>query len=441
VNLQKLKASPIVRAAGIQALLLKERLATGVTFNPLSAALRENPYGVYHRLQQKDPVHWSQLVQGWVLSRYDDVSAMMRDPRFSAERENNAMVPVDEEAGPFLRAFSRTMLFRDPPDHTRLRTLVSKAFTPRAIEAMRPRIAQIVEELLDAVQDQGRMDIIGDLAFPLPVIVIAEMLGVPSKDRAKFKRWSDDLGEGLEPLLSDDQLRRANEATLQLTEYFRRIIHQRRLAPRDDLISAMCAAEQNGDALSEEELFSACILLLGAGNETTTNLIGNGMLALLRNPDQLRRLCDDPSRIGGAVEELLRYDSPVQMSGRAALQDVQIGDKTVRKGQFVTVLFGAANRDATQFSEPDRLDIGRAAGRHMAFGYGIHFCLGAPLARVEGQIAIAALLRRMPDVRLSAQRPRWRSTVLLRGLQRLPVIFRPVSKRPQHGSERIAATV
>ncbi|HLZ70996.1 MAG TPA: cytochrome P450 [Dehalococcoidia bacterium] len=417
-------ATNAVRSVAIRGMLLKERLQSGVAFNPLAAELRENPYPTYARLRTKDPVHRSVLMQCWVLTRQADVMAVMRDPRFAADRSKGTTAQqfIGDDMGPYNRWLANSLLSLDPPDHTRLRALASKAFTPRAVEQMRPRIAQIVDGLLDAVQAQGHMDLIRDLAYPLPVIVIAEMLGVPAEDRPKFKAWSDALGEGLEPLLTPEQLSAADAAVLELSDYFRAIIRERARQPQDDLISALVQAHEGSDKMNEDELYAMCILLLAAGNETTTNLIGNGMLALLRNPRQMARLQRAPAMIENAVEELLRYDSPVQMSGRVAMEDVTIGGQPIKQGEFVAVIFGAANRDPDAFEQPERLDLGRGNIRHLSFGQGIHYCLGAPLARVEGQIAIAELLRRMPGLRLGG-RPRWRSTILLRGLQTLPVTF------------------
>jgi cytochrome P450 len=284
------------------------------------------------------------------------------------------------------------------------------------------------------------MDVIRDFAYPLPVIVIAEMLGVPPQDRDKFKHWSDDLGEGLEPILTPEQIRRADRSVVEIGEYFRGIIRERRKDPRDDMVSALAAAEEQGDRLNEDELLATLILLLAAGNETTTNLIGNGLLALLRNPGELRRLRDAPALMDTAIEELLRYDSPVQMTFRTALQDLEVGGHPVRKGQPCALILGAANRDPAVFPEPDTLDLGRTGARHFSFGYGNHFCLGAPLARVEGRIALDTLLRRMPYLRLGG-RPEWRPTLVLRGLRTLPVTFTRAmaAAEPAPDRERVAA--
>jgi cytochrome P450 len=318
------------------------------------------------------------------------------------------------------------MLDRDPPDHTRLRGLVSKAFTPRVVEALRPHIQTIVDGLLDRVRGAGKMDLVEDFAYPLPVIVICEMLGVPLEDRERFKTWGLDIARGLDAIWlppDSDVARRSVAARHELAEYFRDLIGRRRTEPRADLLSGLIAAEEAGDKLSEEELLATCILLLVAGHETTVNLIGNGTLALLRNPDQLERLRRQPDLIGAAVEELLRYDGPVQRTARIPSEDVVIGGRTIPKGEMVMPFMGAADRDPAQFPDPDRLDIARADNRHLAFGWGIHFCLGAPLARVEGQIAIGTLVRRLPDLALATERPEFRQSLTLRGLSSLPVSF------------------
>jgi len=318
------------------------------------------------------------------------------------------------------------MLDRDPPDHTRLRGLVSKAFTPKALESLRPRIQQIVDGLLDQIERRGEMDLIEEFAYPLPVIVICEMLGVPVKDHERFKHWGLDIARGLDAIMlpPDSEVgKRSVSGRRALAEYFRALIAERRAAPRDDMLSALIAAEEAGDKLSEEELLASCILLLVAGHETTVNLIGNGTLALLKHPEQLRRLRENPGLIGSAVEELLRYDGPVQRTARIPSEDLVIGGKTIPKGEMVMPFLGAANRDPAQFPDPDRLDITRTDNRHIAFGMGIHFCLGAPLARMEGQIAISTLLRRLPKLALASQLPEHRQSLTLRGLVSLPVGF------------------
>jgi len=318
------------------------------------------------------------------------------------------------------------MLFRDPPDHTRLRSLVSRAFTPRVVEAMRPHIQEIVNELLDRVEGARGMDVIEDLAYPLPVRVICEMLGVPLADQDVFKEWSADIARSLDASIlpaTSEVITRGQVSGDAIREYFRSLIAVRRKEPRQDLLSALIAAEEQGDKLSEPELVATCVLLLIAGHETTVNLIGNGFLALLRHPDQMRALADDPALIQTGIEELLRFDGPVQRTGRMTLADVEIGGRPIPKGSIVAAVIGAANRDPAQFADPDRLDVTRRENRHIAFGFGIHFCLGAPLARIEGQVAIGTLLRRQRALKLVSDTPEWRESSVLRGLKTLPVTF------------------
>ena len=399
-----------------------------VQYNPFDPAVHANPYPTYDSLRVEDPVHWSELMEAWLLTRYDDVVAVLNDSRFSANRRQAQSRLAREamrrqgEFGPFGQAV--TMLGADPPEHTRLRRLVSKAFTPRMVEGMRPHIQEIVDELLDAVQGSGGLDVIHDLAYPLPVIVIAEMLGVPPEHRDEFKRWSGHIvatmGGSLRP---PEVLERGRRSIHELAQYFRGVLEERRREPREDLLSRLIAAEEQGQVLSEDELLATAMLLLIAGNETTTNLIGNGMLALLRNHDQLQRLRDDPSLIQPAVEELLRYDGPVQATSRVVTEDLEIGGRQVRKGELVLAALAAANRDPGRFERPDRLDISRQPNEHVAFGDGIHFCLGMALARAEGQIAIETLLRRIPNPRLETDDLQWGGSFILRGLKGLPITF------------------
>jgi cytochrome P450 len=395
-----------------------------LTFNPMAPEFVADPYPTYRRLREEDPVHQSPL-GFWVLTRYEDVVASLRDPRmvkepiaaFVAARFGLAAPPT---------GMGLSMLDRDPPDHTRLRGLVSKAFTPRVIERLRPHIQQIVDGLLDRVEGDRSMDLIEQFAYPLPVIVICEMLGVLVADHERFKGWGLDIARGLDAIMLPPDSPVAERSVLArraLAEYFRGLIAERRAAPRDDMLSSLIAAEEAGDKLSEDELLATCILLLVAGHETTVNLIGNGSLALLRHPDQMRRLREDPGLIVTAVEELLRFDGPVQRTARIPSEDVTIGGKTIGKGEMVMPFIGAADRDPAQFPDPDRLDIGRQDNRHIAFGWGIHFCIGAPLARIEGQIAINTLLKRMPKLALATAEPEHRQSLTLRGLTSLPVSF------------------
>jgi len=393
------------------------------SFNPMDPEFLADPYPTYHRLRAEDPVYQSPL-GFWVLTRYDDVSAVLRDPRFI--KEPLAALVAARFGAEVPRGVGLSMLDRDPPDHTRLRGLVSKAFTPRVVDGLRSRIQQIVDELITRVQAAGSMDVIEEFAYPIPVNVICEMLGVPLADHERFKGWSLDIARGLDSiwLPPDSEVPRRSAASRHgINDYFRGLIAQRRASPRGDLLSALIAAEEAGDKLNEEELLATCILLLIAGHETTVNLIGNGVLALLRNPGELERLRATPGLITNAVEELLRYDGPVQRTARVASAPATIGGRTIAKGEMVMPFIGAADRDPSQFPDPDRLDLTRADNRHIAFGWGIHFCLGAPLARVEGQIAIDALVRRLPRLELMTDAPEYRQSLTLRGLKTLPVKF------------------
>ena len=395
-----------------------------ILFNPLLPEFHADPYPFYRRLREKEPVHQSPM-GFWVLTRYDDCVAVLRDQRFGREEFQQMLTSVYGEEGE-KPTLPRSMLFRDPPDHTRLRALVSKAFTPRMIETMRDHIQEIVDRLLDRVQDAGRMDVIEDLAYPLPVTVICEMLGVPVSDHASIRGWSADIARSLDAigLPSDTEIvERGRKARRALADYFRRLVPERRARPQQDLLSGLIAAEEQGDKLSPDEVIAMCLLLFIAGHETTVNLIGNGTLALLRHPDQWRTLKADPSLIGNAIEELLRYDSPVQRTARITSTDAEVAGQPMPKGTMVVTALGAANRDPAQFPDPDVLDVARKDPRHISFGFGIHFCLGAPLARVEGQLAIGSLLRRMPKLALAEEKPEWRESSVLRGLKRLNVSF------------------
>src|SRR5438132_7591584 len=395
-----------------------------VEFNPFLPEFVEDPYPFYARLRAEDPVHQSPLGL-WVLTRYDDVARVLRDPRFG-RKGFDLLVDARFGTEPGQPGLATSMLFRDPPDHTRLRTLVSKAFTPRVIEGMRSHIQSIVDRLLDKVQDAHAMDVIADLAYPLPVTVICKMLGVPTGDHHAIRGWSSDIARSLDAigLLADREIvERGGAARRALGDYFRALVRERRQRPQEDLLSLLIAAEEQGDKLSEGEVLAMCVLLFIAGHETTVNLIGNGLLALLRHPDELEKLKRDPGLVPSAIEELLRYDSPVQRTGRFTTTDVEIQGRKIPSGSLVVAAIGAANRDPGHFPDPDRLDIARPDNRHVAFGFGIHFCLGAPLARVEGQIALGSLLRRMPGLTLQTPAPEWRDSSPRRRLQALPVTF------------------
>ncbi len=394
-------------------------------FNPFTPGLLANPYPMYKLLREQDPIHWDPLFEAWILTRYDDVDFVLMDPRFSADRaraQNRFAEMIrqqQEEFGPFSQA--PTMLTSDPPEHTRLRRLVSKAFTPRAVENLRPRIKEIVEGLLDGVPTGSAFDLVEVLAYPLPVIVIAEMLGVPPEDRADFKRWSDDIVATLGgPMIQPEVVQTGRAAIEELVTYLAEVIAQRRMTPRDDLISGLIAAEDEGQVLTEQEIFSTTILLLVAGNETTTNLISNAMFSLLQHPDQLELLRSEPALMPSAVEELLRFNGPVQATGRVAKEDVEIDGHVVKQGQSALTVLGAANHDPAKFPDPERLDLRRNPTDHLGLGDGIHFCLGAPLARAEAQIAFEALLRRYPKIELAGE-PVWGGTFIIRGAKKLPL--------------------
>ncbi|WP_164718401.1 cytochrome P450 [Bradyrhizobium sp. LVM 105] len=394
-------------------------------FNPLSPDFIRDPYPHYDRLRTIDPIHVTPFGQ-FVASRHADVSLVMRDKRFGkdfVERSKRRYSDriMDE---PVFRSMSHWMLQADPPDHTRLRGLVVKAFTARRVEDMRPRIQEIVDQAIDAVIDRGHMDLIEDFAFRLPVTIICDMLGIPEEHREVFYNSSRDGGRLLDPVpLTPEEIKKGNEGNLMAQMYFQQLFELRRKNPADDLITQLVQAEEDGNKLSNEELTANIILLFGAGHETTVNLIGNGLLALHRNPDQLALLKARPELMEGAIEEFLRYDSSVQMTGRVALEEIEdLGGKRIPKGETVLCLLGSANRDPAVYPDrPDRLDVTRQNVKPLSFGGGIHFCLGAQLARIEAEIAIATLLRRLPDLRIDdVENPEWRPTFVLRGLKRLP---------------------
>ena len=393
-------------------------------FNPLSPEFIANPYPYYHRLRAVEPMHLTSF--GFhVASRHADVATILRDKRFGKDfvgRMTRRFGPqvMDE---PIYRSMSHWMLQQDPPDHGRLRGLVVRAFTARRVEDMRPRIQAIVDDLIDRVAPRGHMDLIADFAFRLPVIVICDMLGIPDDHREMFFGGSRASGRLLDPApLTRAEIDEHNRYNLASADYFRSLFELRRRQPGDDLTTQLVQAEEEGHKLSNEELTANIILLFGAGHETTVNLIGNGLLALHRNPEELQLLIEDPALTANAIDELLRYDSSVQVSGRTTLEDVDdIGGIAMPKGQSVICLLGAANRDPAVYADPDKLDIKRADIRPLSFGGGIHYCLGAQLARIEGEIAIATLLRRLPNLRLDElDHPDWRQTFVLRGLNKLP---------------------
>ena len=400
---------------------------TAVSYNPFEPGFIEDPYTEYAKMRREDPIHRSPL-DFWVLFGYQDITRFLKDPTLSVEDRNATPTALDQMVMEILadrvesERGARSMLSRDPPDHTRLRKLVTKAFTPRVIQNLRPRIQELVDEMLDAAQERGAMDVIHDFAFPLPFVVISEMLGVPAKDGEKLREWSGMIVRSLEPIVDPDTIRGIADASDKMFDHVSDLIAWKRKEPGDDLLSALIAAEEHGDVLSDEELTEQVVLLYIAGHETTVNLIGNGVLALLRNRDEMTRLRNDPALRPGAVEEVLRFDSPVQMTRRITLTDVEIGGKTIEKGAFCALVLAAANRDPDHFGpDAEKLDIGREqAHQHLSFGGGAHYCLGAALARLEGEVAIGSLVSRFPGIDFGGDLV-YNGRLNLRGLETFPV--------------------
>ncbi|GAB4210492.1 MAG: cytochrome P450 [Roseiflexaceae bacterium] len=403
---------------------------TQATLEFWTPTFKAEAYRAYEELRKAGAVQRVRMPNGrevWMVTRYEEALTVLRDPRFVVERRNAA--PEQEKKAawfPMLqtsRMLSETLPSLDPPKHTRLRKLVQQAFTPRLVEQHRLRIQQIADGLIDAVEPRGQMDLISDYANPLPVTVISELLGFPPEDSHKFRGWTEAIVGGTP---SPERLQQLQESTQAFIEYCQALFAQRRANPSDDLISGLLQAEEEGDKLSEEELFSMVVLLVIAGHETTVNLIGNGMLALLTNPEQLELLRQQPELLPLAVEEFLRYDCPAEAGAmRYASQDLELGGQQIQRGDQMLIMFTSINRDEQRFEQADRLDVSRAENKHLAFGHGIHYCLGAPLARLEGQIAFGTLLRRLPHLRLAVPITEliWRTSPLVRGLKALPVTF------------------
>jgi len=399
-----------------------------IGLNPFAPGFFDDPYAQYRALRAVAPVHQSPIGP-WTVTRYEDCSGLLRDPTLSVEARHATAMPRSAvlEAAGIERGErgSRAMLNIDPPDHTRIRRLAQQAFTPRRVEALVPRVQALVDGMLDTVAPRGEMDVIADLAFPLPFAVISEMLGMPEHDRTELRGWSHTLVKSLEPIVVPEELPAIMDAGDHITEHVEAAIAWKRRHPADDLLSALIAAEEEGDRLSPAELRDQVVLLYLAGHETTVNLIGNGTLALLRHPDQLARLRAEPELDGNAVEELLRYDSPVQFSRRVALADFELGGAHVTAGTFLFTCLGAANRDPEHFGPTaEQLDLHRReAPHHISFGGGIHHCLGAVLARAEARVAVPTLVRRFPRLALRDETPRWNGRMVLRGVDELPVTF------------------
>ena len=416
--------------------------------------IRSNPYPYYEQLRNQDPVHWDEELGFWVLTLYSDIDALYTDERFS--RAQGLMRGFQRLSGTEQRiaeavyqSFSKTVFYADPPYHTHLRGLMNHAFTPRRVERLRPYIQKIVDELLDAAQAEAETDLIHALAYPLPVMVIAELLGLPVSDRTRFKKWSDDLFAILGTVRhkSTDLLERAGQSLNEMTDYVKDLSRKRREFPQDDLLTALLsitedetlacphphsssplhaagkviAEQETSPILTEEELVANINILLSTGHETTTHLIGNGLLALLQHREQLEKLQSQPTLLAPAIEEMLRYDNPVQITYRSALEDANIKGKLIRKGDLVNTIIGSANRDPERFTDPNHFDITRAEGRHLGFGIGIHFCIGAPLVRLEAEIIFETILRRFPGISLASENLEWQEHPIFRGLKSLPV--------------------
>lgn len=409
----------------------KSEIAKAVKFNPYHPAFQANPYPIYHQLRSVEPIH--QSFKGmWVVTRYADAKAVLRDPRFCVDKMPNNVKHKgnylkQKDFNTLAQAISKWLIFLDPPEHTRLRGLISKAFSSTSVKFLRPQIQQITDELISKVRHRGSMDIISDFACPLPCNVIAAILGVPVEDWFKLYHWSDELSNILDPLRSLEDYEQMNKVALEFTDYFKSLIVKRQKNLQQDLLSALIAVKEQDNKLSEEEIISVCMLLFFTGEETTVNLIGNGMLALLRHPQQMQQIKTQPMLIQSAVEEILRYDSPIQITTRVATEDVDLDGVTIRVGEKVVVVLGAANRDPAQFPDPDRFDITRVNNSHLAFADGIHYCLGAVLTRIEAEIAINALVQQLPDLKLSPDRLEWRNKVAFRSLKALPITFNPTN--------------
>ncbi|HVB51060.1 MAG TPA: cytochrome P450 [Acidimicrobiales bacterium] len=403
----------------------------GPIFNLFDPQWSSDPFPLYAELRARAPIHRNEL-GFWVAARHGDCLAVLRERGASVERSNmlddedsarfdGRVIPSDEETAKEFE--NRSFLVRDPPDHTRLRGLVAKAFTPKVVEGLRGRTQEIVDELIDTALSEGAIDLVDQFAYPLPVRVICDLLGVPVADQDRFKGWSHALARGLDPnfLLPQEVLDASAKAREEFAAYFFELVGERRRSPGDDLLSQLVAAEDSGTVLSEAELLSTCILLLVAGHETTVNLIAGGALALLEHPSQLARFRDDPAVARSGVEEMLRFVSPVQLTGRTLLQGINLGDVRIEAGQFVMLLLASGNRDSLAFDNPDDFNVARTPNNHLGFGFGVHHCLGAPLARMEADVALSTLFRRVPHLALASDVVTYKANVILRGMESMPV--------------------
>ncbi len=404
--------------------------AQSLRFNLFDSKFNANPYPTYHRLREEDPVHRYLIGGDWIVTRYADVKAVLKsgcvrtdDRPKSIQERNKYLLHKEKNLDILAYTTSRFLFYMNPPDHTRLRGLVGKGFSSIVVERMRPHIQEIVDELLDKVRHKGSMDIVAELASPLSVSVISKLLGIPKEAQQQLHQWTNVLSRILDPLVSLKEYEAMNQATEEIQEYLRTLIAEREKEPQEDFISNLIAAKDQSDRLSQKDLLAICTLLFGAGEETTGNTIGNGMLALLQHPNQMEQLKREPTMIQSAVEEVIRYDSAIQMLTRIATDNLEIGNQTIKAGEKIVLCLGAANRDPAQFPNPDELNINREQNHHLAFADGIHYCLGAALARVETQIAINTLIQRFPDLKLASNNLDWKKCIVIRGLKSLSVSF------------------
>jgi len=404
--------------------------AQSLRFNLFDSKFNVNPYPTYHRLREEDPVHRYLIGGDWILTRYADVKAVLKsgcvrtdDRPKSIQERNKYLLHKEKNLDILAYTTSRFLFYMNPPDHTRLRGLVGKGFSSIVVERMRPHIQEIVDELLDKVRHKGSMDIVAELASPLSVSVISKLLGIPKEAQQQLHQWTNVLSRILDPLVSLKEYEAMNQATEEIQEYLRTLIAEREKEPQEDFISNLIAAKDQSDRLSQKELLAICTLLFGAGEETTGNTIGNGMLALLQHPNQMEQLKREPTMIQSAVEEVIRYDSAIQMLTRIATDNLEIGNQTIKAGEKIVLCLGAANRDPAQFPNPDELNINREQNHHLAFADGIHYCLGAALARVETQVAINTLIQTFPDLKLASNKLEWKKSIVIRGLKSLSVSF------------------
>jgi hypothetical protein len=402
-------------------------LASPIVFDPTDPVQRANPFPLYRRMRAEDPVHWSPLLKGWVVTRYGDVREVLNGPQMSADRitpfYTSLPGEMQERVKELVHLLGLWAVFRDPPDHTRLRALLQRAFTPREMARIRPNVEGIAEHLMQGLEGREDADLVADFTTPLPAYVIMDMLGVPRDMLAPMKHWSDAIrlfvgtARGV-----PNKYELAKTGLHEMAAYFRRLIAMRRAEPRDDVLTTLIAArEAGGGPLDDDELVATCILFLFAGHETTTNLLGNASLALMRDPEQRHRFVSEPALAASAIEEFLRYDGPSFSQVRIVAGEHAIAGRGLRPGERIFVIQSSANRDEAEFPEPDRLDIARSPNRHVTFGFGLHFCLGAPLARMEATLALPRLHRRYPEMRLLIEEPEWIDSMVMRGTTALPV--------------------